>query len=44
VRENLLYAVKENVDESKLREIITQAHADFIYELPEGLDTQIGER
>ena len=44
VRENLLYGVKENVDESKLREIITQAHADFIYELPEGLDTQIGER
>jgi ABC-type multidrug transport system fused ATPase/permease subunit len=34
VRENLLYAVTEDTKEEELREIITQAHANFIYRLP----------
>jgi ABC-type multidrug transport system fused ATPase/permease subunit len=44
VRENLLYAVTEDINEEKLREIITQAHANFIYSLPKWLDTEIWER
>ena len=34
----------EEVEEKKLKDIIELAQCQFIYELPEGLDTQIGER
>jgi len=34
VRENLLYAAKENIEEEKIQEIISLAHCEFIYELP----------
>ncbi|NDK10230.1 ABC transporter ATP-binding protein, partial [Candidatus Gracilibacteria bacterium] len=44
VRENLLYAVSQDIEETEIKSIITQAHADFVYELPNGLDTEIGER
>ena len=35
VRENLLYAVNEYIDEASMWDIISQAHADFIYDLPQ---------
>ena len=44
VRENLLYAVWEDTDEKQIETVIKLAHCEFIYELPEGLDTEIGER
>lgn len=44
VRENLLYAVSQDIPESNIKKIISLAHCEFIYELPDGLDTEIGER
>ncbi len=44
VRENLMYAVNEEIDETHIRHIIKQAHAEFVYDLPLWLDTEIGER
>ncbi|MCH8518347.1 ABC transporter ATP-binding protein/permease [Candidatus Gracilibacteria bacterium] len=45
VRENLLYAVENDTkQEQKLDEVIRLAHCEFIYNLPNGLDTEIGER
>lgn len=49
IRENLLYwivengADRENRDD-RVKEVISLAHCDFIYDLPDGLDTEIGER
>ena len=44
VKENLLYAVKKDPTKKELEETISQAHCEFIYDLPNGLDTEIGER
>ena len=46
IRENLLYAIdkQKNVWKEKLKEIITLANCEFIYNLPNGLDTEIWER
>ncbi|MCP4523899.1 MAG: ATP-binding cassette domain-containing protein, partial [Candidatus Gracilibacteria bacterium] len=44
VLENLTYALDEKVDEIKLKDIIIQAKCEFIYDLPNGLETEIGER
>lgn len=44
VKENLLYAVWEDTDKKQIEKVITLAHCEFIYELPDGLDTEIGER
>lgn len=46
IRENLLYAIdeKKNIWKEKLKEIITLANCEFIYNLPKGLDTEIWER
>jgi len=44
VRENLLYAVGDEVKEEKMNKIISLAHCEFIYDLPNGLDTEIWER
>ncbi len=44
VKENLLYAVKKDPTKKELEETISQAHCKFIYDLPNGLDTEIGER
>lgn len=35
---------KERQDETRLREALTVACAEFVYELPQGLDTRLGER
>ena len=42
IRENLLLA-REDASEDALREALHTAVADFVYELPEGLDTPCGE-
>jgi ABC-type multidrug transport system fused ATPase/permease subunit len=44
VEENLLYAVTQKPSENQIKKIIKLAHCDFIYDLPEGLQTEIGER
>lgn len=44
VKENLLYAVRDDISEEKIQEIISLAHCEFIYQLLDGLDTEIGER
>jgi ABC-type multidrug transport system fused ATPase/permease subunit len=41
ILENLTYALDEKVDEIKLKDIIIQAKCEFIYDLPNGLETQI---
>jgi ATP-binding cassette, subfamily B, bacterial len=42
VRDNILLGREESTEE-ELKEAITVAQAQFVYELPEGLDTKIGE-
>ena len=42
VRDNILLG-REQSTEEELREAITVAQAQFVYDLPEGLDTKIGE-
>lgn len=44
IRENLLYAVGGDVSEENMRETISLAHCEFIYDLPTWLDTEIWER
>lgn len=44
VLENLTYALDSDVDEDSLRHIIELAKCDFIYDFPDGLQTEIGER
>lgn len=43
IRDNLLLG-NPNATEQDLRKVLTTAVADFIYDLPEGLDTLCGER
>jgi ATP-binding cassette subfamily B protein len=42
VRENVLMG-RPDAGEAELREALSIAQADFVYDLPEGLDTTIGE-
>jgi ATP-binding cassette subfamily B protein len=42
VRDNILLGKEESTEE-ELKEAITVAQAQFVYDLPEGLDTKIGE-
>jgi len=44
VIENLLYAVEKKPSKKQIETIIQQAHCEFIYDLPNGIDTEIGER
>jgi ATP-binding cassette subfamily B protein len=44
VEENLLYAVTKKISKKKIDETIKLAHCEFIYDLPNGLQTEIGER
>lgn len=43
IRENLLVG-DPTADDAQLREVLKIAIADFVWELPKGLDTQLGER
>lgn len=45
IKDNLMYAVSEkNITEDQLSNIISLAQCDWIYELKNGLDTEIGEK
>jgi len=44
LKENIIYGIDNEVSEEKLKKIISLAECDFIYNLPEGLETQIGEK
>ena len=44
IRENLLYAVMKELSKKHIKKVIQLAHCEFIYDLPMGLDTEIGER
>lgn len=44
VLENLTYALDETYDTEQLKKIITLAKCEFIYDFPEGIYTEIGER
>lgn len=44
VYDNLVYALDKKPSEKKLQQAITDAGCDFIDSLPNGLDTEIGER
>lgn len=44
IRESLLYGIRREVTEEELAEVIRLVHLeDFIAELPEGLETQVGQ-
>lgn len=44
IYENLVYALKEKPEESELSKVITLAKCEFIYDFPDGLQTEIGEK
>ena len=45
IRQNILYGHKGGVEEARLMEIVEAAHvAEFLKDLPKGLDTLVGER
>jgi ABC-type multidrug transport system fused ATPase/permease subunit len=44
VQENLLYAVTRKLTKKYIEKIIILAHCEFIYDLPNGLQTEIWER
>ena len=44
VRENLAYGLGYEPTEEQLRDALTRAYALFVYDLPQGLETRIGDR
>jgi len=44
VRENLLYGLEREPSEEEIRSALERAYADFVYGLPEGLETKIGDQ
>jgi len=44
VRANLVYGLDGEPDEARIRAALEDAYATFVYELPEGLDTGIGDQ
>jgi len=44
IRENLTYALPTQPSTQKLQKILKLAHADFVRDFPQGVDTEIGER
>ncbi|MGB4441628.1 MAG: ABC transporter ATP-binding protein [Coriobacteriia bacterium] len=44
VRENLLYGLEREPTEEQLRSALERAYATFVYDLPEGLETRIGDQ
>lgn len=44
IRENLVQGKVAQFQESDIREALEKAQADFVFALPEGLETEIGER
>ncbi|MDD2907123.1 MAG: ABC transporter ATP-binding protein [Candidatus Gracilibacteria bacterium] len=44
VLENLTYAINRELENDELIEVIKQANCEFIYDLQDGIETQIGEK
>jgi len=44
IQENLSYALKKLPNEKDIKHILKLAKCDFVFDLPNGLDTEIGER
>ncbi|TGU48290.1 ATP-binding cassette domain-containing protein, partial [Mesorhizobium sp. M00.F.Ca.ET.186.01.1.1] len=45
IRENICYGISRPISEAELKQAAAMAYADqFIDELPDGYDTQVGER
>ncbi len=44
VRENLVYGLDFEPTEEQIRAALEQAYASFVYELPNGLETNLGDR
>jgi ABC-type multidrug transport system fused ATPase/permease subunit len=44
VRENLIYGLERDPSEEEIREALERAYASFIYDLPDGLETKLGDR
>jgi ATP-binding cassette subfamily B protein AbcA/BmrA len=44
IRSNLLYGLSRSVSEAEIAEAVRQANATFIEQLPDGCDTEVGER
>ena len=44
VRENLTYGLGFDPSDEQIRSALERAHAGFVYDLPEGLETMLGER
>ncbi|MDZ4655863.1 MAG: ABC transporter ATP-binding protein [Coriobacteriia bacterium] len=44
VRENLVYGLDYEPTDEQIRDAIEQAYATFVYELPRGLETTLGDR
>ena len=44
VRENLIYGLDFEPTEEQIRAALEQAYATFVYDLPDGLETRLGDR
>ena len=44
VRENLTYGLDFEPTEAQIRDAVTRAYATFVYDLPQGLETRLGDR
>lgn len=44
VRENLTYGLESEPSEEQIRTALEQSYASFVYDLPEGLETILGDR
>ncbi|MEA5075753.1 MAG: ABC transporter ATP-binding protein [Coriobacteriia bacterium] len=44
VRENLVYGLDHDPGDDRLRQALEDAYAAFVYDLPEGIQTRIGDR
>lgn len=44
LRQNLCYGLDSSPTDEQIAEAVARAHASFIWDLPEGLDTNIGDR
>lgn len=44
IRENLVYGLDAEPSEEQIREAVEGAYASFVYELPRGLETTLGDR
>jgi ABC-type multidrug transport system fused ATPase/permease subunit len=44
IKDNLLYGLDREPSDEEIRSALTRAYAAFVYDLPEGLDTLLGDR